>query len=79
MKTVNKRGAISKRFLFKELVNFIKYEPKSAIIHAGTNDLTNRINMLNNVKKIVKELKTKLPKLKTAFSGLIPRKDQKYR
>ena len=57
----------------------IKYEPKSANIHAGTNDLTNRINMLNNVKKIVKELKTKLPKLKTAFSGLIPRKYQKYR
>ena len=33
--------------------------------------------MLNNAKKIVKELTTKLPKVKIAFSGLITRKDKK--
>ena len=43
----------------------------------GKNDLTNGINMLNNAKKIVKELTTKLPKVKIAFSGLITRKDKK--
>ena len=43
----------------------------------GTNDLTNGTNMLNNAKKIVKELTTKLPKVKIAFSELITRKDKK--
>ena len=43
----------------------------------GTNNLKNGINMLNNAKKIVKELTTKLPKVKIAFSGLITRKDKK--
>ena len=33
--------------------------------------------MLNNAKKIVKELTSKLPKVKIVFSGLIFRKDQK--
>ena len=33
--------------------------------------------MLNNTKKIVKELTSKLPKVKIVFSGLIFRKDQK--
>ena len=33
--------------------------------------------MLNNAKKIVKELTTKLLKVKIAFSGLITRKDKK--
>ena len=56
----------------------IKYKPESVIIHAGTNDLTSGINMLNNAKKIVKELITKLPKIKIAFSGLITRKDRKH-
>ena len=46
-------------------------------MHAGTNVLTNGINMLNNARKIVKELTTKLPKVKIAFSGLITRKDKK--
>ena len=63
--------------LLEDLDNLIKYQPESVIIHAGTNDLTNGINMLNNAKKIVKELTTKLPKVKIAFSGLITRKDKK--
>ena len=65
------------RLLLEELDNLIKYQPESVIIHAGTNDLTNRINMLNTAKKIIKELATKLPKVKIAFSGLITRKDKK--
>ena len=63
--------------LSEELDNLIKYQPESVIIHAGTNDLANGISMLNNAKKIVKELTTKLTKVKIAFSGLITRKDKK--
>ena len=77
VKIVNKPGATSERLLLEDLDNLIKYQPESVIIHAGTNDLTNGINMLNNAKKIVKELTTKLPKVKIAFSGLITRKDIK--
>ena len=63
--------------LLEDLDNLIKYQPESVIIHAGTNDLTNGIKMLNNAKKIVKELLTKLPKVKIAFSGMITKKDKK--
>ena len=28
-----------------------KQQPKSLIVHVGTNDLTNDVNLLNNVKK----------------------------
>ena len=63
--------------LLEDLDNLIKYQPGSVIIHEGTNDLANGINMLNNAKKIVKELTTKLPKVKIALSGLITRKDKK--
>ena len=70
VKIVNKPGATSERLLLEDLDNFIKCQPESVIIHAGANDLTSGIN-------IVKELTTKLPKVKIAFSGLITRKDKK--
>ena len=65
--------------LLEEIDNLIKYQPETVIIHAGTNDLKNVINMLNNARKIVKELTIKLPKVKIAFSGLITRKIVKSR
>ena len=77
VKIVNKPGATSERLLLEELDNLIKYQPESVIIHAGTNDLTNGINMLNNAKKIVNELTTKLPKVKITFSGLLQEKIKK--
>lgn len=55
----------------------IKYQPESVIIYAGTADLTNEINMLNNIKKLVIVLTTKLPKVNIWFWGLITRKDRK--
>ena len=54
--------------LAEDVDNLIKCQPESVIIRAGTNNLTNGINMLNNAKKIVKELTTKLPKVKIALS-----------
>ena len=77
IKIANKSGATSERLLLEELDILIKYHPKSIIIHAGSNDLTNGINMLNNAQNIVKELITKLSKVKIVFSVLITRKDRK--
>ena len=76
VKIVDKPGTTSERLLLEDLHNLIKYQLESVIIHAGTNDFTFGINMLNNAKKIVKEVTTKLPKVKIAFSGLTTRKDK---
>ena len=70
----SKSSRLLRRIAFSCL---IKYQTEITIIHAGTNDLTNEINMLHNAKKTVKEPTTKLPKVKIAFSRLITRKDKK--
>ena len=55
----------------------VKCKPSSLIVHAGTNDLTKGKNVLNNVKKIVKEVKRISPNTKIAFSSITIRKDKK--
>ena len=42
-------------------------QPKSIIVHVGTNDLTNDVNLLNNVKKIVNKTKKKSPNTNYVF------------
>ena len=44
---------------------------------AGTNDITNGINSLNSVKKIVKNVKKSSPNTKLVFSSILLRKDRK--
>ena len=46
------------------------------IVHVGTNDLTNDVNILNNVKKIVNKTKKKWPDAVLTFSNIV-RKDKK--
>ena len=76
VKVVNKPGATSEGILDK-IHDVIKPKPEHLLIHVGTNDLTNDINLLNNAKKIVKKIHEKLPKTCIAFSSIINRKDQK--
>ena len=38
----------------------LRKEPDQIVIHAGTNDLTNDYNYLNNVKKIVKMVREEM-------------------
>ena len=52
-------------------------QPKSLIVQIGTNDLTNDVNLLNNVKKIVSKTKKKSPNTVLTFSNIIVRKDKK--
>ena len=52
-------------------------QPKSLIVHVGTNDLTNDFNPLNNVKKIVNKTKKKSPNTVLTFSNIIVRKGKK--
>ena len=60
-----------------EIDDVIKSKPEHLVIHVGRNDLANGINLLNNVKKIVKRISKKLPKICTAFSSIIKRENGK--
>ena len=76
VKVVNKPRSTSKRILDK-IDDVIKSKLEHLVIHAETIDLTKGINLLNNAKKIVKEINEKLPKTCIAFSRIINRKDRK--
>ena len=52
-------------------------KPASLIIHVGTNDLKNGINLLLNVKKIVNKTNKISPNVDLTFSSIIFRKDKK--
>ena len=55
----------------------LKSKPDCLIVHVGTNDLTNGINLLNQAKKIVKQVKKASQNTKIVFSSIITRKDRK--
>ena len=57
---MNLPGATSTDILTKT-GDVLDKKPESIIIHVGTNDLTNDVNLLSNVKKIVS--KTNRPPL----------------
>ena len=63
--------------ILEELDTLVASKIYCIIIHAGTNDLTNGINSLNSVKKIVKKVKQASANTKVVFSSLITRKDKK--
>ena len=52
-------------------------KPASLIVHVGTNDPTNHICLLSNVKKIVNKTNKTSPSTVLTFSGIIFRKDEK--
>ena len=76
VKVNNIPGGTSETVLDK-VEELVKCKPSSLIVHAGTNDLTKGRNVLNNVKKIVKEVKRISPNTKIAFSSITIRKDKK--
>ena len=76
VKVNNIPGGTSETVLDK-IDELVKCKPSSLIVHAGTNDLTKGKNVLNNVKKIVKEVKRISPNTKIAFSSITIRKDKK--
>ena len=57
--------------VLEEIENLVADKPDYIIIHAGTNDITNGINSLNSVKKIVKDVKKSSPNTKLVFSSIL--------
>ena len=53
-------------------------KPESIIIHVSTNDLTNDINLLSNIKKIVNKTNKISPNTILNFSNTIIRKDKRH-
>ena len=75
VKIVNFPGGTSEKILEK-LDDIIKEQPDDLIVHVGTNDLTNNINLLTNVKKIFNKVSKESPSTSIAFSSIINRKDK---
>ena len=73
---LNFPGATSSDIVNK-IDEVLKGKPESLIIHIGTNDLTNNINLLANVKKIVNKVKKTSPDTVLSFSDIVFRKDKK--
>ena len=73
---LNFPGATSSDIV-NEIDEVLKAKPESLIIHIGTNDLTNNINLLTNVKKIVNKVKKTSPDTVLSFSDIVFRKDKK--
>ena len=42
--------------ILEKLDDIIKEKPGDLIVHAGTNDITNNVNLLTNVKKIFSKI-----------------------
>ena len=53
-------------------------KPDTLVFHTGTNDLTNGVNTMKKVRKLVKEVRKidELEKIKIGFSSVICRKDK---
>ena len=68
-------GGISATIL-ENIDQLVKSKPDCLIVHAGTNDLANGTNLLNQVKKIVKHFKKVSRSTKIVSTSIIIRKDQ---
>ena len=56
VEVLNLTGATSNDIVGK-IDDVLNQNPESLIVHVGTNDLTNEINLLNNITKIVTKTK----------------------
>ena len=54
----------------------MKNKPDNMLIHVGTNDITNGVNLLNSVRKIVKQVSEIFPRTTVTFSSILVRKDK---
>ena len=60
-------GGTSEKII-ENLDDLLKNQPGDILIHVGTNDITNRANLLNNTIKIVKQVSDFPPIRTVAFN-----------
>ena len=68
IKVSNILGETSDATLVK-LDDFLKNRPDGLIVHAGTSDIVKGKNLLNNVKKVLNQVKKLSPNTKVVFSS----------
>ena len=64
--------------IIQNVDNLVKNTPDDIMIHVGTNDITNGVNLWNSVKKIVKQVSDISPRTTVVFSSIIVRKEKKH-
>ena len=70
-------GGTSEKII-QNVDDLLKNTPDDIVIHVGTNGITNGVNLLNSVKKIVKQVSNISPRTTVAFSSIIVGKDKKH-
>ena len=75
VKIVNFLGSTSEKILEK-LDDIIKEKPEDLIFYAGTNDITNNVNLSTNIKKIFDNFSKESPLKSIEFSSIINCKDK---
>ena len=75
VKIVNFPGGRSEKIPEKQ-DDIIKEQPDDLIVYVGTNDLTNNVNLLTNVKKIFNKVSKEFPSTFIAFSSITNRNDK---
>ena len=61
--------------ILEKLDVIIKGKADDVLVHVGTNEITNNVNRLTNVKKIFNKVFEELPSTSIALSSIINRKD----
>ena len=69
-------GTASEKILNK-IKDLLKFKPACLLVHVGTKDLTNNVNLLNSVKKMVKKMNNSSRNTKLVFSSVILCKDKR--
>ena len=77
VKIKNYLGATNDNILDK-VYSLLKSKPDCLLVHVRANNITNKLKLLNCVKKIVKKVNNSSPNKKVAFSSVIVHKDGKH-
>ena len=75
VKVINFRGGTSEK-ITDQPDDHIKEKPGDLIVHAGTNDIANYINLSNNMKKMFRKITKDSSSTHLASSFIIVRKDK---
>ena len=78
VKVITHSGSTTEDMLDHIIKPIARRKPDTLIIHTGTNDLTNGVNTMKKVRKLVKVVREidESEKIKIGFSSVIYRKDK---
>ena len=66
---INFHGGTTEK-ITNQLDDLIKGKPEDLIVHVGTNDIANKVNIFNNAKKIFRKVSKDSSLTQLAFSSI---------